>query len=148
MSNTLPSNSGGPLGLLRIDHLGIAVRSIESALPFYQSGLALKSSPCEEVSSDRVRVCFLAVGESRLELLEPIDDNSPVARFLDKRGEGLHHVAFACRDITATLALLKSEGHRLIDETPRPGAHGMRVAFIHPKSAHGVLYELIEHADS
>lgn len=130
----------------RIDHLGIAVRSLEEASRFYRDVLGLECGGSEEIPDQKVRVVFFQVGEVRIELLEPTVDNSPIARFLEKRGPGLHHVAYRVEDLPATLAALKSTGVKLIDEAPRNGAHGMKIAFAHPKSTEGILTEFCEPA--
>ena len=125
-----------------LDHIGIAVSSLDAALAFYRDALGLEIDPPEEVASQRVRAHFIPVGEAALELLEATADDSPIAKYLAKRGPGLHHITLRVDDITAALAELKARGVRLIDQAPRPGAHGSLVAFIHPVSAHGVLVEL------
>jgi methylmalonyl-CoA/ethylmalonyl-CoA epimerase len=125
-----------------LDHIGIAVSNIEEALTFYRDALGLEIELPEEVPSQRVRAHFIPAGESALELLEATADDSPIARYLQKRGPGLHHITLRVDDIRAALAQLKARGVRLIDESPRAGAHGSLVAFIHPSSAHGVLIEL------
>jgi methylmalonyl-CoA/ethylmalonyl-CoA epimerase len=135
-----------------LDHIGIAVSSLDDALAFYRDALGLEVEPPEEVPSERVRAYFIPVGESAdqgtgthgvaLELLEATADDSAIAKFVAKRGPGIHHITLRVEDIVAALAQLKTRGVRLIDETPRPGAHGALVAFIHPASAHGVLIEL------
>jgi methylmalonyl-CoA/ethylmalonyl-CoA epimerase len=127
-----------------VNHIGIAVESIDRHRRFYESCLGAMFEASEEVPSQKVRVAFFKLGDVRLELLEPTDPSSPIAAFLAKRGEGLHHVAFTVSDINLRLAELKSAGIRLIDEQPRPGAHGTRIAFVHPKSAAGVLTEMCE----
>jgi len=127
-----------------LDHVGIAVSSLADALAFYRDTLGLEVEAPEEIASQGVRVHFIAAGESTLELLEATSSDSPVARFLSKRGPGMHHVALRVDDIVAALADLKARGIRLVDETPRPGAHGSLVAFLHPSSTHGVLVELIQ----
>ena len=127
-----------------INHIGIAVRSLDSQRAFYEGTLGAVFEGIEEVPSQKVRVAFYLVGEVRLELLEPTDPASPIATFLDKRGEGLHHLAFTVAGIEDRIAELKQSGLRMIDEVPRPGAHHMRIAFIHPKSSCGVLTELCE----
>jgi methylmalonyl-CoA epimerase len=126
----------------RLDHIGIAVSNIEEALAFYRDALGLEIAAPEEVASQQVRARFIATGDSALELLEATSDDSPIAKYLAKRGPGLHHITLRVEDIHAALAMLKTRGVRLIDETPRRGAHGSLVAFIHPSSAHGVLVEL------
>ena len=135
----------------KIDHIAIVVRSIEEALHAYEGALGLELSGVEEMPEDAVRVAFLPVGESEIELVQPLttdtstklSTSSGVAKFLEKRGEGLHHICLEVEDLEAALHDLAAKGIRLIDEQPRQGAHG-RVAFLHPKSAHGVLIELIE----
>jgi len=129
-----------------LDHIGIAVRDLPAALAFYRDALGLEVEAPEEVATQRVRAHFIPVGESALELLEATADDSPIARFIEKRGPGIHHVTLRVDDIDAALAQLKVRNIRLIDETPRPGAEGARVAFIHPASAHGVLVELKQRA--
>jgi len=128
----------------KIDHLGIAVRSIEAAMPLYTGMLGLELHEIEEVADQKVRTAVFPVGESRIELLEPTSPDSPVAKFLEKRGEGIHHVALAVQDVAAALAKLKAEGAQLIDEAPRKGAGGAMIAFVHPKSTGGVLLELCQ----
>jgi methylmalonyl-CoA/ethylmalonyl-CoA epimerase len=127
-----------------VNHIGIAVRSIDAQRPFYEGSLGAVFEGVEVVPDQKVRVGFFRVGDVRLELLEPTDPTSTVAAFLDKRGEGLHHVAFAVEGIEARIAELKQSGVRMIDEVPRPGAHHTRIAFVHPKSSFGVLTELCE----
>jgi methylmalonyl-CoA/ethylmalonyl-CoA epimerase len=130
-----------------VNHIGIAVESIGRHRGFYEDCLGATFETIEEVPSQKVRVAFYRLGDVRLELLEPTEPASPVAAFLAKRGEGLHHVAFTVSDINERLAELKSAGIRLIDEKPRTGAHGAQIAFVHPKSAGGVLAELCEPAE-
>jgi len=128
----------------KINHIGIAVKSIEAALPLYRDVLGMVFEGTEEVAEQKVRVAFFAVGESRIELLEPTSADSPVAKFLEKNGEGTHHIAYEVEDLPAALAGLRAQGVRLIDETPRCGAHGTRIAFLHPKATGGVLTELCQ----
>jgi methylmalonyl-CoA/ethylmalonyl-CoA epimerase len=131
--------------VLKIDHLGIAVPRLDEAVAAYESlGFAVEST--HDVPTEKVRAAFLPVGESRLELLEPTDPSSVIARFLEKRS-GLHHVCVLVDDIEAALAELKARGVPLVDEAPRPGAGGSRVAFVHPKAGAGVLLELKEKAE-
>ena len=125
-----------------IDHIGIAVGELDAALAFFRDALGLELDAPEEVPSQRVRAHFLQAGEAAIELVEPTADDSPIAKFVSKRGPGIHHVALRVDDIVAALAELKAKGIRLIDDTPRPGAHHSLVAFIHPASTHGVLVEL------
>ncbi len=127
----------------KVNHIAIVVHNIEEALQVYEGALGLELAEVKEMPEQAVRIAFLPVGESQIELVEPITAESGVARFLEKRGEGLHHICLEVDDIEAALQDLAAQGIRLIDEQPRQGAHG-RVAFLHPKSAHGVLIELIE----
>ncbi len=131
----------------KIDHIGIAVKSIEERLPYYRDTLGLEYLGDEVVEEQKVRVAFLGIGESRIELIEPTADDSPVAKFLEKRGEGIHHIAVKVVDIEASLEGHRKLGSRLIDETPRIGAHNMRIAFVHPKSTGGVLLELCQESE-
>jgi methylmalonyl-CoA/ethylmalonyl-CoA epimerase len=125
-----------------LDHIGIAVGDLEQALAFYRDALGLEVEPPEEVPSQRVRAHFVQVGEAAIELLEPTAADSPIAKFIEKRGPGVHHVTLRVDDIRDTLARLKARGVRLIDEAPREGAEGALIAFVHPASTHGVLVEL------
>lgn len=127
-----------------LNHIGIAVRSIDSQRAFYEDSLGAEFEGYEEVPSQKVRVGFFRVGNIRLELLESTDASGPIAKFLDQRGEGLHHLAFAVDNIQARIDDLKKSGLRMIDDQPRGGAHHMQIAFLHPKSTHGVLVELCE----
>jgi methylmalonyl-CoA/ethylmalonyl-CoA epimerase len=130
-----------------VNHIGIAVRSIDAQKPFYEGTLGAVFEGVEEVPDQKVRVGFFRVNDVRLELLEPTDPTSTVAVFLEKRGEGLHHIAFTVESLEARIAELKQSGLRMIDDAPRPGAHHMRIAFLHPKSTSGVLTELCEPAN-
>ncbi|MBU9714708.1 methylmalonyl-CoA epimerase [Evansella tamaricis] len=131
-----------------IDHIGIAVRSIEGTLPFYLNHLHLEVEKIVEVPDQQVKVAFLPLGNSKLELLEPLTRDSPVAKFIDKKGEGLHHIAFSVSSLQDRLNQLKREGVTLIDDVPKNGAGGYPIAFLHPKSADGVLVELCEVKDA
>ncbi|HEX7832062.1 MAG TPA: methylmalonyl-CoA epimerase [Thermoanaerobaculia bacterium] len=126
----------------RLDHIGIAVRSLESAKIYQDLGLEIEH--IETVETQRVKTAFLSVGDSNLELLEPTSPDSPIAKFIEKRGEGIHHICFRVDDIEAHLERLKAAGYRLINDAPVPGAHGCRVAFLHPAAGNGVLIELSE----
>ncbi len=128
----------------KVDHIGIAVRNIENSLPYYTETLGLKLIHIEEVLSEKVRVAFIDSGNVKLELLQPIDETSAIHSFIEKKGEGIHHVAFGVTNIQQRLNELKEKGVRLIQETPKIGAGGAQVAFIHPKSSGGVLYELCD----
>ena len=127
---------------VELDHIGIAIDGLDEALAFYRDQLGLHLEESEEVGSQKVRAHFLPAGLQKLELLEATQPESTIARYVAKRGPGLHHIAFRVDDIHGALAELKARGVRLIDETPRPGAEGALVAFIHPSASHGVLVEL------
>jgi methylmalonyl-CoA/ethylmalonyl-CoA epimerase len=129
---------------MKINHLGIATKGIDEALAFWSDALGLENVHTEIVEDQKVRVAMLPVGESRIELLEPTSDDSPISKFLEKRGGGIHHIALEVEDIKASLAILKQKGMRLIDESPRVGAEGCLVAFVHPSSTNGVLLELVQ----
>jgi methylmalonyl-CoA epimerase len=130
---------------VKIDHIGIAVKSLAEAVKVYQNAIGLSVSGYDEVDDQGVRVAMLTLGESRLELLEPTRMDSPIEKFMSKRGEGIHHIAVQVDNIEEALERLKASGARLIDSAPRRGAHDTRIAFIHPSSTHGVLLELVEH---
>ncbi|ALM73989.1 methylmalonyl-CoA epimerase [Thermococcus barophilus] len=127
----------------RIDHVGIAVKNLDEAIKLWES-LGLKVAEIEEVPEQKVRVAVFKVGESRIELLEGTSEDSPISKFIAKRGEGIHHIALGVENIEEHLEKLKEQGFRLIDEKPRIGAGGAKIAFIHPKSINGVLLELCE----
>ena len=129
-----------------LNHVGIAVRSIAAQRTFYEGTLGAVFEGVEEVPDQKVRVGFFRIGDIWLELLEPTEPSSPVAKFLERRGEGLHHLAFTVDDIESRIAELKREGLCLIDEIPRPGSHQLQIAFVHPKSTFGVLTELCDPA--
>ncbi|MDZ5471091.1 methylmalonyl-CoA epimerase (plasmid) [Bacillus sp. 31A1R] len=128
----------------KIDHIGIAVKSIDETLPFYTDTLKLELLGIEEVESERVKVAFLQVGESKIELLEPTSEESAIAKFIEKRGEGIHHVALGVESIQARIDEIKEIGIQMIQDVPKKGAGGAMVAFMHPKSTGSVLYELCE----
>ncbi len=129
---------------MKINHLGIATTGIDEALKFWENALGLENVHTETVEDQKVRVAMLPIGESRIELLEPTAADSPIQKFLDKRGGGIHHIAVEVENIEYSLLKLKAEGARLIDEKPRIGAEGCLVAFVHPSSANGVLLELVQ----
>jgi methylmalonyl-CoA/ethylmalonyl-CoA epimerase len=133
--------------LQKIHHLGYAVEDLEAASRLYQERFGARLEEPEMVADQGVKASMFRVGESRIELLEPTGPDTPVGKFLAKRGEGLHHVAFQVEDIEATLGELSRDGVELIDEEPRVGAGGTRMAFVHPRSVHGVLTELVEPQD-
>jgi methylmalonyl-CoA epimerase len=135
----------GFMKIKRIAHLGIAVKDLAAPKKLYTENLGLAAKGEEVVATQKVKVSMIQVGESNLELLLPTSDDSPVAKFLENKGEGFHHLALEVEDIQAALAELKAAGVRLIDETPREGAHGAQVAFIHPKATFGVLVELCQY---
>ncbi len=130
--------------LTKINHIGIAVKSLEESLPFYRDQLGMSFQGSEEVVEQKVKVAMLRIGESMIELLEPTSEESPIAKFLEKNGPGIHHIAYEVTDIEAAIAELQGQGARMIDTLPRLGAHGTRIAFIHPKSSNGVLTELCQ----
>jgi len=132
---------------VKIDHIGIAVKSLREAIKVYEETLGLKVSGYDEVDEQGVRVAMLNIGESRIELLEPTRPDSAIEKFMTKRGEGIHHIAVRVENIEAALERLKSSGVRLVDSVPRRGAHGTRTAFVHPSSTHGVLLELVENGE-
>lgn len=128
----------------RIDHIGIAVEDLEAALRPYVEGLGMEVAHEEEVPTEGVRVAMLPIGDTKIELLEPLDPGSAIARFIERRGQGIHHIALAVDDVQAAVDSLKASDVRLIDAEPRPGAGGTKVAFAHPKGFNGVLIELVE----
>ena len=130
--------------LKKINHIGIAVKSLETSIPFYRDQLGMNFEGTEEVADQKVRVAFLQIGESRIELLEPTADDSPIAIFLEKKGEGVHHMAYEVEDVAATLVKMEEQGLKLIDKTPRRGAHNSLIAFLHPKATGGVLTEICQ----
>jgi len=130
--------------LKKIDHIGIAVRSIAEARKFYEDGLGLTCERIEEVASQQVRTAFFALGETHIELLEPMTPDSPIAAFLAKRGEGIHHIAYLSDNLKEQMEQVQEQGGRLINKSPVPGAGDKKIAFLHPKTTHGVLTELCE----
>ena len=133
--------------VIRINHIGVATADIQHALSVFSQGLGLPVAGSEHVPGDAVRVTFLPVGESRLELLEPVGEEGPVHKFLSNRGPGIHHICFEVDDLPGMMERLRAAGVELVDSEPRRGAHGTLVAFVHPKSANGVLVELVQTAD-
>lgn len=127
-----------------IEHIGIAVKSLDEAVPFYEKVLGLKCYSIEEVADQKVRTAFFKIGQTKIELLESTDPDGPVGRFIEKKGEGVHHVAFAVKDLDEKLREAENKGVRLIDSKPRKGAEGLDIAFLHPRSTFGVLTELCE----
>jgi methylmalonyl-CoA epimerase len=131
----------------KISHIGIAVHSLKEAVPLYRDVFGLDYEGIEVVDSEQVRVAFFKIGESRIELLEPLSENSAIYKYLQKKGEGIHHIALEVSDLKQRLSELKEKGIRLIHEQPKPGAHQMNISFLHPKATGGVLYELCEPRD-
>jgi methylmalonyl-CoA/ethylmalonyl-CoA epimerase len=127
-----------------IEHIGIAVSSLENAIAFYENILGLKCYNIEEVAEQKVRTAFFMVGQTKIELLESTDPEGPIGKFIEKRGEGIHHIAFAVKDLEEQLKKAQESGVKLIDTVPRKGAEGLDIAFLHPRSASGVLVELCE----
>src|SRR5659263_120237 len=132
------------MNLKNIDHIGIAVSNLQESLSFWETSLGIELHGIEEVAEQKVKTAFLPIDDTEIELLEPTSPDSSVAKFIEKHGEGLHHIAIRVDDIDAALTELKDKGIKLIDETPRDGAGGARIAFVHPRSTHGVLLELCE----
>ncbi len=130
------------MNLSHIEHLGIAVKNLETAIPYYENVLGLKCYSIEEVPSQKVKTAFFKIGDTKIELLEPTSEDSAIAKFIEKRGEGVHHIAFATNDLPGALKEAEEKGVQLIDKAPRPGAEGLEIAFLHPKSTQGVLTEL------
>ena len=130
---------------MKLDHIGLATNTVEDGLALWRDVLGLEVDATEEIVEQGVRVAMLAIGDTHVELLEPLSPESPVGRFLSKRGPGIHHIAVEVKDIRASLAEFKQRGARLIDETPRVGARGCLVAFIHPATTNGILLELVQH---
>ncbi|MEJ8776472.1 methylmalonyl-CoA epimerase [Pseudogracilibacillus sp. ICA-222130] len=128
-----------------IAHIGIAVHSLNSALPFYTELMGVQLEKLEEVESEQVKVAFLKIGETRIELLEPLNESSAIYTYLQKKGEGIHHIALEVDDIEERLQHLKENGIKLIHDTPKTGANDSQIAFLHPKSTNGVLFELCKH---
>lgn len=132
------------MNISHIEHLGIAVKSLEEAIPYYEKVLGLKCYSIEEVADQKVRTAFFKVGQTKIELLEPTCEESTIAKFIENKGQGVHHVAFAVEGIEESLAEAEAAGVRLIDKTPRKGAEGLTIGFLHPKSTMGVLTEFCE----
>jgi methylmalonyl-CoA epimerase len=128
----------------KIDHIGVAVKDLNEGIRFYRENLGLAIERIEEVKEQKVKFAFIPLGESIIELLQSTDPNGPIAKFIEKRGEGIHHIALEVDHVEGFLQKLKERGVQLIDEKPRIGAHGMKIAFLHPRSANGVLLELCE----
>lgn len=128
----------------KVDHIGIAVKDLDEALKFYEEVLGIKCVNTEVVEEQKVKVAFLPIGDTEVELLESTEEDGPIAKFIEKRGEGIQHIAYRVEDIEKTIKELKEKGIRMIDEKPRYGAGGAKIAFLHPKSTYGVLIELCE----
>jgi len=131
--------------MMKIEHIGIALKSLYEAVKVYEQAIGLKVAGYDEIDEQGVRVAMLDIGESHIELLEPTRPDSPIEKFMTKHGEGIHHIAVRVDNIEQALERLKTAGVRLIDEKPKRGAHNTRIAFVHPASTHGVLMELVEH---
>ncbi len=140
----LSYNKGIEMNLTHIEHIGIAVKNLEEAIRYYEDVLGLKCYAVEEVTDQKVKTAFFQIGQTKIELLETTDPEGPIGKFIEKRGEGVHHLAFAVNDLPSALNELKEKEIKLIDVSPRRGAEGLDIAFIHPKSTHGVLTELCE----
>lgn len=132
------------MDLTHIEHIGIAVNSIEESKKYYENILGLKCYAVEDVADQKVKTAFFKIGQTKIELLESTDPEGPIGKFIEKKGEGIHHIAFAVNEITSALSEAEEKGVRLIDTVPRKGAEGMKIAFLHPKSTGGVLTEFCE----
>jgi methylmalonyl-CoA/ethylmalonyl-CoA epimerase len=132
------------MNISHIEHIGIAVKDLKTAIPYYEDVLGLKCYNIEEVTEQKVKTAFFKVGETKIELLEPTSEESAVAKFIEKKGEGVHHIAFRVDNLVEALAECESKGIKLIDKAPRKGAEGLNIAFLHPKSTGSVLTELCE----
>lgn len=132
------------MNITHIEHIGIAVKSLEESIPYYENILGLKCYAVEEVKDQRVKTAFFKVGQTKIELLESTDPEGPVGKFIEKKGEGVHHIAFATKELASVLAEVESKGIQLIDKTPRKGAEGLNIGFLHPRFTLGVLTELCE----
>ncbi|TDJ54182.1 MAG: methylmalonyl-CoA epimerase [Ignavibacteria bacterium] len=128
--------------LTQIEHIGIAVKNLDESIKFYENIFGLKCYAVEEVKDQKVKTAFFQIGETKIELLESTETDGPISKFIEKKGEGIHHIAFKTKDINSSLKKLKEKNIRLIDEHPRKGAEGLNIAFLHPKAANGVLIEL------
>ena len=133
--------------ITHIEHIGIAVKSIEEQLPYYEDVLGLKCYNIETVEDQKVKTAFFQVGQTKIELLEPTSEESTVAKFIEKRGEGIHHIAYATKNVNEALKEMEAKGVRLIDQEARGGAEGLSIAFLHPKSTGSVLTEICEHPE-
>jgi len=132
------------MNLTHIEHIGIAVKNMDEAIKFYEEVLGLKCYAVEEVTDQKVKTAFFKIGQTKIELLESSDPEGPIGKFIEKRGEGIHHLAYAVKGLESSLEELKSKGIKLINEKPRKGAEGLNIAFLHPKATYGVLTELCE----
>ncbi len=130
--------------LTHIEHIGIAVKNLDESIKYYENVLGLKCYAIEEVKDQKVKTAFFQVGQTKIELLESTDPEGPISKFIEKKGEGIHHIAFATKNLSETLKEVESKGIKLIDKQPRKGAEGLNIAFLHPKSTGGVLTELCE----
>ena len=133
------------MNLTHIEHIGIAVKNLDESKKFYEDVLGLKCYAIEEVADQKVKTAFFLIGQTKIELLESTDPEGPIGKFIENRGEGIHHIAFAADKLESSLQALKEKRIKLIDEKPRKGAEGLNIAFLHPKSTNGVLTELCEH---
>ena len=135
------------MNLSHIEHIGIAVKSLDEAIPFWEKQLGLKCYAIEEVKEQKVKTAFFMIGQSKIELLESTDPEGPIGKFIEKKGEGIHHLAIAAKGLQTNPNELEDSGVQLIDKAPRKGAEGLDIAFVHPKATHGVLLELCEKPD-
>lgn len=132
------------MDISHIEHIGIAVKNLEEAIPYYENVLGLKCYAVEEVKDQKVKTAFFKVGQTKIELLESTDPEGPIGKFIEKRGEGIHHLAYAVKNIEGAIAEMEGKGVQMIDKAPRKGAEGLHIAFLHPKSSGSVLTEICE----
>lgn len=132
------------MDITHIEHIGIAVNNLEESIKYYEEVLGMKCYAIEEVTDQKVKTAFFKVGQTKIELLESTDPEGPIGKFIEKKGEGIHHLAFAVKDLAGALTEAEEKGVKLIDKTPRKGAEGLNIGFLHPKSTKGVLTELCE----
>lgn len=135
------------MNLTHIEHIGIAVKNLNESIKYYENILGLKCYAVEEVKDQKVKTAFFMVGQTKIELLESTEPDGPIGKFIEKKGEGIHHIAFATSNLSEKLKEIESKGIQLIDKVPRKGAEGLNIAFLHPKSTNGVLTELCEHPE-
>ena len=135
------------MNLTHVEHIGIAVKNLDESIKYYENILGLKCYAIEEVKDQKVKTAFFMVGQTKIELLESTEPDGPIGKFIEKKGEGMHHIAFATKNLAEKLEEIEAKGIQLIDKVPRKGAEGLNIAFLHPKSTNGVLTELCEYSE-